>query len=317
MDAASILNRKWTLPVAPPAILDIVQPQFAAYINSNAFVSGIDPETLNIPLPAKSVVHALPAEMIVRDQSVNRLTCVAHASMAAMEVRNGVPKDLSEQYAHHWFLKHLKQPTNCCDDAGVFVLDAANALTLVGIPEESDFPYTSDRPSCSGRSGYPCIGDAHDAVLPNFQSRYRVTSIGEIPEGTYGATIGNVGYLEAIIEAGYDIVYEFGIAWIDDKHPEANNPDNIIDVILLRDHNNDPLPAAGYHAVLLTGYNRERRFFIARNSMGDQWGTHRGDAWLSYKYVTTYGIAGYVIKNVVYETGAAPPSDAKLPLRTH
>jgi hypothetical protein len=303
MNEASIRNRRWTPPPGPAVVLDVVPSTFHAYIASNAYVNGINPANLGIPLPPESVIHEIPPDMPIRQQSPPRLTCVAHASIAAMEIRNDVPNDLSEQYAHHVFLQNLKQPTNCCDDGDVFVLDAAHDLENVGIPVENDFRYTADFPACKGRSGFPCLEDnPHPQTLPLFSPRYRVTDIGEIPEGFQDATIGNVGYLESILASGFDIVIEVGIAWIDDKKP-GTTPDNIIDVLLLKDQNNMPLPPAGFHAMLLTGYDRNRHFFIARNSMGAGWGLHNGEAWLSYNYLTTYAVAGYIIKNVVRETG--------------
>jgi C1A family cysteine protease len=62
------------------------------------------------------------------------------------------------------------------------------------------------------------------------------------------------------------------------------------------------MPPIGYHAMLLTGYDRNRHFFVARNSMGDGWGLNKGEAWLSYDYVTTYAVAGYIITSVKEET---------------
>jgi hypothetical protein len=303
MDKNSIINRKWTgTSTSTPRVLDVLRSEFRSYAESDAYVLGIDPATLHVTLPPETVTHEVPAGMTIRQQSFSRLTCVAHASLAAMEIRSDVPNDLSEQYAHHVFLQNLTTPSNCCDDGGVFVLDAAHDLENTGIPIEADFPYTDDLPACKGRSGFPCLDDhGHDATLPVPASRYRVTAIGEIPEGTSGATIRNVGYLESILASGFDIVIEVGIAWLNDKQPDSKGPDHIIPVLLAHDHNDLPLEPAGYHAMLLTGYDRNRHFFIARNSMGPDWGVHSGEAWLSYDYVTTYGIAGFIITGVQKE----------------
>ncbi|MCU1228768.1 MAG: hypothetical protein JWO97_1652, partial [Acidobacteria bacterium] len=90
-------------------------------------------------------------------------------------------------------------------------------------------------------------------------------------------------------------------------------PDHVIPV-LLDDRNNDlPLKEAGYHAMLLTGYDRNRHFFIARNSMGADWGAHSGDAWLSYDYITTYAIAGFIIRGVAKEPLTAEHLTTELP----
>ncbi|MCU1229194.1 MAG: Papain family cysteine protease, partial [Acidobacteria bacterium] len=184
MDQNSIITRKWT-GGDTTEMLDVVSPRFSAYVDSNAYALGIDPVSLQVPLPPESFVNEIPADMSIRQQSFSRLTCVAHASLAAMEIRSDVPNDLSEQYAHHVFLQNLTTPSNCCDDSGVFVLDAAHDLENNGIPVESDFPYTTDPPACKGRSGFPCLDDnGHDATLPVLAPRYRVTGIGEIPEGT-------------------------------------------------------------------------------------------------------------------------------------
>ena len=83
---------------------------------------------------------------------------------------------------------------------------------------------------------------------------------------------------------------------------DPQNPENIIQV--LRDSNDPthPMNPVGYHGMLLTGYDRTRHFFIARNSMGAGWGLHNGEAWLSYDYITTYAVAGFIITSVKEET---------------
>jgi hypothetical protein len=134
-----------------------------------------------------------------------------------------------------------------------------------------------------------CNASAHSDPLPPFPHTHSITEIGEIPPPIQGARVGNVGYLETIIAAGFDIVYEFWYAIFDEDA-------DIIDVHMFM---HQPIPRGNAaHAVLLTGYDRNRQFFIGRNSFGPNWGAHGGDIHLSYRYVTTYGIAGFIIKHL-------------------
>jgi hypothetical protein len=301
MSADSILTRKWK-PPARNEVLDVVPSKYISYINSNAYLLGIDPSALGFPIPRDSVIHEIPADMPIRQQSPPRLTCMVHAAIAAMEIRSDVPNDLSEQYAQHVVLQDLSPPVSCCDDAETFVLDDARDLEQIGLPLESAFPYTADFPACTGRLGQPCLEDhEHPKTLPVFFPNYRIT-IGEIPEGWTDATIRNVGYLEAILESDFDIVIEVGIGWLNDKVKDPKNPDNIIQVLHDSNDPTHPMYPVGYHGMLLTGYDRTRHFFIARNSMGAGWGLHNGEAWLSYDYIATYAVAGFIVTKVEEKT---------------
>lgn len=281
MDEASVRNRKWR----PTATLLDFSPRHTEYVNADAFIMNIQPATLGVSLPPDQVTHPVPM-LAVRNQGPHRNTCVAHATVAAMEMQLG-GGDLSEQCAHHHLMVTAATPTTCCVDGGVFVIDAGNDLTGYGIPNEGAFPYTLVKPSCN--TGGTCSVSPHRDPLGPFTSTHKIAKIGEIPPGTTGATIGNIGYLESIIAAGFDIVYEFWYAIFDEDA-------DIIDVHMFKSQ--PMVHGNAAHAVLLTGYNRTKQFFIARNSFGPDWGDHNGDMHLSYRYMTTYGIAGFIINQL-------------------
>lgn len=87
----------------------------------------------------------------------------------------------------------------------------------------------------------------------------------------------------------------------------------------------DPHCARGGHAVLLTGYDDERKAFHMINSWGDDWPSpwEGGMFWLAYDYVEAFGKGGAAIqsvrscvKGVCTEPSAdedltAPPDDVK------
>jgi sugar lactone lactonase YvrE len=304
MDETSIANRKWIAPLGPFPILDVAQT-YASYINSDAFLKNIAPSKLDGLIPPNHLFHK--ANMAVRNQGPSRQTCVAHASLAGMEMRAGVPDNLSQQYAHHWFLRHLKAPTTCCDsnNRGVFVIDAGNDLVGVGIPtadSSTEREYTTEMPACS--DSFNCSVPHHDSVMEVVSPRWCISGIGEIPGGNTGAAIGNVGYLEALITAGYDVVLAFEVNFWDKEDPDGSDPNGIIQVVMM---GHQPMHSRAYHAVLITGYDRDHQYFVARNSFGPKWGHHGGDAYLSYNYISTYSVAGYIIRSVVKEMDPTSP----------
>jgi sugar lactone lactonase YvrE len=296
MDAASILNRSWQPTPGEPKALEEVPEKYGDYIRSNAFLLGLPVASLNFPIPPTPVSNPAPAAIL--DQWENRMTCVAFASTEGMEVSGHIPGELSEQYTYHLFMKASQPSNDCCTDPGVYVLDAAKDLRDAVIPTSFDGPdYTTDRPSCGIH--HDCAGSAHDD-FPAPSKGWVVTGTGDIPPGMFGPTARNVGYLETILASGYDIVYEIGVAWVNDKYPNAGDPNGrVIPLLFLnqKDRTSKPMPERAYHAVLLTGYDRDGQYFIARNSMGAEWG-NSGDAWLSYAYIAQYGVAGFIIKGV-------------------
>ena len=135
-------------------------------------------------------------------------------------------------------------------------------------------------------------------------ARYRIKSYEKVYRGLgidadEGAFINNPKHVEAILASGYDVVIDVGVAgtgWSDSPKKE------VIDVQLGDDDKPvEPIGVDGthqYHAVLIVGYNRDKEYFIAKNSWGKSY-ARRGYIHLSYDYVRAYSRYGVFITDVV------------------
>ena len=104
--------------------------------------------------------------------------------------------------------------------------------------------------------------------------------------------VKNTNYLECLLAAAHDIVWNTWILWDD----VDNN--GILDVKL--DNKGNPLvpnDKTGRHAMLIVGYNRPRKYFIVKNSWSNKWG-HHGYAFIHYDYVKAYGNDAAIILNI-------------------
>lgn len=278
--------------------------QYSAYVTSSRFAVPLDESIENesvLPLPPV-VVHQ-PRSLTVRNQG-DRLTCVAHAALAALEMRKDIPSDLSEEYAYHMFM--INEHSNCCADLGLRLLDGGWYLTQHGVPEEDVMMYRDLEPNCGGRDD--CHDPAHAEGLPAAPFLCGIKRLEVIKDEGFNdpLSIRNPAYLEAILAAGQDIAVGIRVAWSSD-HPNGENAKGIIDVSIQQGAN-QVTPSVGGHALLFVGYNHNERFFIARNSFGAEWGSFKGDAHISYDYMTTYGVFGFVVDDVTIEPPPPPPS---------
>lgn len=130
-----------------------------------------------IKAPPDVADHRL-AQTPIRNQNP-RSTCVAHASLAAMEVFPNIPDDLSEEYAYHHFMMNFPPaliafPQTCTTDWGFFISLAAKLLGTEGVCEEEFWEYTDQK-----------IADCPDGHQPPDEAvnatKYKITKYQIIP----------------------------------------------------------------------------------------------------------------------------------------
>jgi C1A family cysteine protease len=235
-------------------------------------------------LVAKAVDHR-SNQTPIRDQA-DRGTCVAHASVAAIEAiykkRDGVTKDLSENYAYNMFMQ--KEGSTCMADAGLSTWKAAGYLTTDHICEESQSPYvTTTAASCA--TVQP-VCQSHRVHGNLTTSTFFAPAFG----GTGNDVATNTNYLESLLDAGNDVVMGVYLAGNDWHNGVAES--GAVDVQVLS--NGNPAGAYGGHAMLMVGYSKAGNYFIFKNSWGTAVG-HSGYFYLTYEYLQTYAKYGYVV----------------------
>ena len=253
------------------------------------------------PLP--NVVDRRSRQTPIRDQG-NRGTCVSHGSLACMEAFPNIPDDLSEQYAHHLFMR--KEGKTCKQNKGLRTTNSARYLAD-GVCEEKYWRYQSNI------NDVPATHSPPSAATRN--AKYKITRYQLIEDhGLTGASIKNTRYLEAVLSQGYNIVYGCYVAWHDPDH------NGILDVRL--DSKGNPVSVSGGHCMLMVGYNRSQKYFIVKNSWAGTWG-HSGYGFLSYDYIKTYSKYGYYVLGTAPSAApsglpsmytSAPYSSSKIPI---
>lgn len=226
----------------------------------------------------------------IRNQGA-RGTCVAHASVGALESMYkrilGQEKDLSENHAYNLFMANVG--SNCMIDPGIKTYMAADILRTNPICSEAESPYVYEKTT----NACAVIPAACSSAPKKYG--YTLTSSFFSPEfgGTGTQIVTNTNFLEALLDAGNDVVlgvYVAGSDWSDGS-PESG----VIDV--QKDGSGNPAPAYGGHAMLLVGYDRPNDYFVFKNSWGPSAG-HAGYVHVTYEYLQTYAKYGYVVLGV-------------------
>lgn len=196
------------MPLISKAIMDVAPPdekleeakhlpgkleKFRGYIFEKDLIPGLIPQA----------VDHRSKQTPIKNQG-ERGTCVAFASLAAMEALTLIPNDLSEQYAYHLFM--VKEGKRCWQNEGLETWKGAEYLKD-GVCIESLWPYESSdillAKSDSGQHRPPAeaVSNANCKVIT-----YQLI----FDEGS--TSIRNTHYLESILRQGYDIVYGTGVA---------------------------------------------------------------------------------------------------------
>ena len=279
------------------------------------------------PSDLPSVVHHRRFYGPIKDQG-ERNTCTAFATAAAIEgaYRKLDPVrfadlDLSEQWVNH--IQKMVDRRRTMDAqtmetalgswGGAFVHYELLVLRRYGVTDEATMAYNAS-------GAYEAMGqdlqDAHgdpdltarqiDADDFNLDAtRLPVTALEHAPyrptefQWIKEAQLRDPAYLEQVLAAGRDVV--FSMLLVKDEERTADGawtPGASKKVV-------------GGHAMLIVGYNREKRYFIVRNQWGPDpdaidMGDPDGYARISYEYVQRYG---YQWAAAV--TAVADPSEAQ------
>lgn len=218
----------------------------------------------------------------VKDQG-KRGTCVAHASLAALEAFAHIPEDLSEQHAHYKFMEFEGKPHHV--DSGIRTTDAARYLAKPNgrVCHEVNWSYIPDPAEIatlvsSGIYGPPSAASADE--------KFGIGAYKLIPDlGLSGESIKNPVFLESLLALGFDVVFGAWVSWDD------LNGDGILEAILGSD--GQPLGAGG-HAMLMVGYDRPGQYFIVKNSWGADW-EHGGYGYFHYDVIRSCLKYGFVV----------------------
>lgn len=237
----------------------------------------------------KATVDLREWQTPIRDQ-MGRNTCVSFAVLAAMEARykrldpvKYTNLDLSEQYAHHiqkiadinpisGYEKYKESPVGAWG-YGDITYSSLLFTKHYGVPSESALPYIPgysyedtyeltdiprippDKSYAGGITTQKTVNDFNltsDRIPLTAlqQAGYRIEGFVGINDGD----LNNIEHYKAILSAGHEIIIAMGLYSTD---PTPN--DNIW---------NPGTKLEGYHAVLLVGYDEQRKVFIAKNSWG-------------------------------------------------
>jgi C1A family cysteine protease len=161
-------------------------------------------------------------------------------------------------------------------DAGAEIRDGVKVLVKLGTPPEKEWPY--DIPKFTVKPSTTAYTDAEKNQALTYQRIMRPDK-----DPTYD--------MLACLTSGYPFVS--GIAVYESFESDAANKTG-----------NIPMPKPdeqmlGGHAIVIVGFERKKKRFIARNSWGDSWGD-RGYFYMPFEYLVDRGLASdiWVIKTV-------------------
>jgi len=198
-------------------------------------------------------------------------SCAAFAATAIMEFqkrkRSGVTHeyDLSEALLYEISTYEENQTSSSCRQAGRYFSDIINALKTFGIPREDCHPYSKvcENPPlkfgeesllwCERWSELSALNKIKDAVAIN------TLDLKALKNAIYVAPI-----LAGMIVFNDFFSYSGGVY----EHPPSEGES-----------------IAGFHAIVLVGYDDDKKALELRNSWGEDWGED-GYAWMSYDLVT-------------------------------
>jgi len=182
------------------------------------------------------------------------------------------PKDL-------WFtLKSSDRGANC---GGTNFEPALEALMSKGAASLSSVPY-SNMGNCSGTS----YGNSNNKLKEYRKIAYN-NSLATGGSGNSGMEESN---FKAYLAQGRPIL--FG-AKLGDKFMRWSNSS-----VISSDTYNDPGMQHAYHAMVVIGYDDNKKAFRVRNSWGDSWGD-KGDIWVDYRFfLKEFCFTAFVAKNL-------------------
>ena len=188
-------------------------------------------------------------------------SCVAQAIVGAFELvlNKNYPaqfKDLSRLFVYY---NARLIEGNADSDDGVYVRDGIKAIHKWGICSEDNWPYLTDK-----FATVPNAQSYIDAKTRLVERYHRITSIEDI--------ISNINAENPVV-TGMEVFGDFDSMGI--------NADSIIQMPYSEDE------SQGGHAIAIVGYDNDEKYFICRNSYGEQWGD-AGYFYMPYDYAELY-----------------------------
>jgi len=207
-----------------------------------------------------------------------RSTCTVFAIVAALEfediARGGSAKtDYSEQHGYWNACQFIGREQGV--DGALWPDATAMALSRHPVCDEVDWPYT---PATTPSTAPVAVLRRSDLHGPGVVTRIPT----DVDRPAARATVRHWLY------RGHVVVSLFCVAWDD----EAANTSGRIDVVR---GSNGKHPKSGVgHTMLVCGYDDGARYFIVKNSWGEEWGD-RGYGYLSYDYFDIYAYGQFIV----------------------
>ncbi len=243
----------------------------------------------NLPkVKCKNGVYVIPSynEMgQVFDQG-NRGTCVANAVSSLLDYKGNIKS--SRQFLYH----QCKMIDGIKDSEGTYIetpiiLVTTRKHTDHGCVMENTWPYN---PLESGTT--------HQGPPPEKAFNCsRVISSGSAVYPRKGKIVSDIKYLLNFKENGKTAPVVIAVPLYESFFSKSTTRTGWVTM---------PLPGesvVGYHAMIITGYDDDRKLFLVRNSWSTSWASendqgYSGHAWIPYEYIKQYSYDAVTIPEV-------------------
>jgi hypothetical protein len=180
-------------------------------------------------------------------------------------------------FSPSYIYNQLEDDPSC--HSGAFLSDGLAILKTKGALPLSEFPY--QRLSCTRQP----TDKEHEVA-----SRYKIFDYGRINENV-PFSLDDLRYMKQAIASNYPVI--LGLETDDNFHSFTRRTGG---EILSTPY--DPTTRKGAHAVVMVGYDEDKKSVLLQNSWGNSWG-NEGLAWVSYAYLLTAGFEAYIVKEAV------------------
>jgi C1A family cysteine protease len=192
-------------------------------------------------------------------------SCTANALACAIQYDELKQNLLNNQTPSRLFIYYNERDMegNIDNDTGASLRDGVKSINNVGYCDETQWPYDIEK------FKYKPTQDCYDYARKHKALTYKRVQQDET-------------HIKSVLNMGFPVV--FGISVYESFESERVAKTGIV-----------PLPEnseimLGGHAIVLVGYDEEKRLFTFRNSWGEDWGD-KGYGYLPYEYVCDNNLA--------------------------